>query len=149
MATKSYYTGLDYMYFTFLYQYSSICIKVIRRKNFTHTFILMYLFIILSTRSLDEIHQMRRSRSPTRHHDASRSPVDRRPRDRDNQYLSDQEGYVLYLYISIKVPVQLLKYFLSKIDEKSPHIYNSSNQVPIHILRQSFYPPLCGAFPSY
>ncbi|KAM3851803.1 regulating synaptic membrane exocytosis protein 1 isoform 26-T26 [Vipera latastei] len=43
-------------------------------------------------RSLDEIHQMRRSRSPTRHHDASRSPVDRRPRDRDNQYLSDQEG---------------------------------------------------------
>ncbi|KAM3851780.1 regulating synaptic membrane exocytosis protein 1 isoform 3-T3 [Vipera latastei] len=44
-------------------------------------------------RSLDEIHQMRRSRSPTRHHDASRSPVDRRPRDRDNQYLSDQEGH--------------------------------------------------------
>ncbi|XP_060545187.1 regulating synaptic membrane exocytosis protein 1 isoform X45 [Pantherophis guttatus] len=43
-------------------------------------------------RSLDEIHQMRRSRSPTRHHDASRSPVDRRPRDMDNQYLSDQEG---------------------------------------------------------
>ncbi|XP_060545173.1 regulating synaptic membrane exocytosis protein 1 isoform X30 [Pantherophis guttatus] len=44
-------------------------------------------------RSLDEIHQMRRSRSPTRHHDASRSPVDRRPRDMDNQYLSDQEGH--------------------------------------------------------
>ncbi|KAM6459997.1 regulating synaptic membrane exocytosis protein 1 isoform 30-T31 [Liasis olivaceus] len=43
-------------------------------------------------RSLDEIHQMRRSRSPTRHHDASRSPIDRRPRDMDNQYLSDQEG---------------------------------------------------------
>ncbi|XP_030054892.1 regulating synaptic membrane exocytosis protein 1 isoform X14 [Microcaecilia unicolor] len=42
-------------------------------------------------RSLDEIHQMRRSRSPTRHHDASRSPVDRRSRDMDNQYLSDQE----------------------------------------------------------
>lgn len=92
---------------------------------------------------------MRRSRSPTRHHDASRSPVDRRPRDRDNQYLSDQEGYVFYLYISIKVPVQLWKYFLSKINEKSPHIYNSSNQVPIQILRQSFYPPLCGAFPPY
>ncbi|XP_029139915.1 regulating synaptic membrane exocytosis protein 1 isoform X2 [Protobothrops mucrosquamatus] len=48
-------------------------------------------------RSLDEIHQMRRSRSPTRHHDASRSPVDRRPRDRDNQYLSDQEGELLML----------------------------------------------------
>ncbi|KAM6460009.1 regulating synaptic membrane exocytosis protein 1 isoform 42-T43 [Liasis olivaceus] len=44
-------------------------------------------------RSLDEIHQMRRSRSPTRHHDASRSPIDRRPRDMDNQYLSDQEGH--------------------------------------------------------
>uniref|UniRef100_A0A8D2LZ96 Regulating synaptic membrane exocytosis 1 n=1 Tax=Varanus komodoensis TaxID=61221 RepID=A0A8D2LZ96_VARKO len=42
-------------------------------------------------RSLDEIHQMRRSRSPTRHHDASRSPIDRRSRDMDNQYLSDQE----------------------------------------------------------
>uniref|UniRef100_A0A452HFG3 Regulating synaptic membrane exocytosis 1 n=1 Tax=Gopherus agassizii TaxID=38772 RepID=A0A452HFG3_9SAUR len=46
-------------------------------------------------RSLDEIHQMRRSRSPTRHHDASRSPVDRRSRDMDSQYLSDHErkGY--------------------------------------------------------
>ncbi|XP_064364735.1 regulating synaptic membrane exocytosis protein 1 isoform X11 [Dromaius novaehollandiae] len=42
-------------------------------------------------RSLDEIHQMRRSRSPTRHHDASRSPVDYRSRDMDSQYLSDQE----------------------------------------------------------
>ncbi|XP_030411599.1 regulating synaptic membrane exocytosis protein 1 isoform X36 [Gopherus evgoodei] len=42
-------------------------------------------------RSLDEIHQMRRSRSPTRHHDASRSPVDRRSRDMDSQYLSDHE----------------------------------------------------------
>ncbi|KAM6460000.1 regulating synaptic membrane exocytosis protein 1 isoform 33-T34 [Liasis olivaceus] len=48
-------------------------------------------------RSLDEIHQMRRSRSPTRHHDASRSPIDRRPRDMDNQYLSDQEGELLML----------------------------------------------------
>uniref|UniRef100_A0A8C0GPF0 Regulating synaptic membrane exocytosis 1 n=1 Tax=Chelonoidis abingdonii TaxID=106734 RepID=A0A8C0GPF0_CHEAB len=44
-------------------------------------------------RSLDEIHQMRRSRSPTRHHDASRSPVDRRSRDMDSQYLSDHERY--------------------------------------------------------
>ncbi|KAM9018458.1 regulating synaptic membrane exocytosis protein 1 isoform 8-T8 [Ara ararauna] len=42
-------------------------------------------------RSLDEIHQMRRSRSPTRHHDASRTPADYRSRDRDSQYLSDQE----------------------------------------------------------
>ncbi|XP_030054887.1 regulating synaptic membrane exocytosis protein 1 isoform X9 [Microcaecilia unicolor] len=48
-------------------------------------------------RSLDEIHQMRRSRSPTRHHDASRSPVDRRSRDMDNQYLSDQESEFLML----------------------------------------------------
>ncbi|XP_007429413.1 regulating synaptic membrane exocytosis protein 1 isoform X2 [Python bivittatus] len=48
-------------------------------------------------RSLDEIHQMRKSRSPTRHHDASRSPIDRRPRDMDNQYLSDQEGELLML----------------------------------------------------
>ncbi|XP_051853192.1 regulating synaptic membrane exocytosis protein 1 isoform X7 [Antechinus flavipes] len=42
-------------------------------------------------RSLDEIHQVRRSRSPTRHHDASRSPVDLRSRDVDSQYLSEQE----------------------------------------------------------
>ncbi|KAM6406289.1 regulating synaptic membrane exocytosis protein 1 isoform 29-T29 [Pluvialis apricaria] len=42
-------------------------------------------------RSLDEIHQMRRSRSPTRHHDASRTPADYRSRDMDSQYLSDQE----------------------------------------------------------
>uniref|UniRef100_A0A8D2LZY7 Regulating synaptic membrane exocytosis 1 n=1 Tax=Varanus komodoensis TaxID=61221 RepID=A0A8D2LZY7_VARKO len=48
-------------------------------------------------RSLDEIHQMRRSRSPTRHHDASRSPIDRRSRDMDNQYLSDQESELLML----------------------------------------------------
>uniref|UniRef100_A0A8C5R3S9 Regulating synaptic membrane exocytosis 1 n=1 Tax=Leptobrachium leishanense TaxID=445787 RepID=A0A8C5R3S9_9ANUR len=48
-------------------------------------------------RSLDEIHQMRRSRSPTRHHDASRSPVDRRSRDSDSQYLSEQEGELLML----------------------------------------------------
>ncbi|XP_041266516.1 regulating synaptic membrane exocytosis protein 1 isoform X3 [Onychostruthus taczanowskii] len=42
-------------------------------------------------RSLDEIHQMRRSRSPTRHHDASRTAVDYRSREMDSQYLSDQE----------------------------------------------------------
>uniref|UniRef100_A0A8C3RHH3 Regulating synaptic membrane exocytosis 1 n=1 Tax=Cyanoderma ruficeps TaxID=181631 RepID=A0A8C3RHH3_9PASS len=42
-------------------------------------------------RSLDEIHQMRRSRSPTRHHDASRTPVAYRSREMDSQYLSDQE----------------------------------------------------------
>ncbi|XP_068039904.1 regulating synaptic membrane exocytosis protein 1 isoform X27 [Anomalospiza imberbis] len=42
-------------------------------------------------RSLDEIHQMRRSRSPTRHHDASRTPADYRSREMDSQYLSDQE----------------------------------------------------------
>ncbi|XP_021565631.1 regulating synaptic membrane exocytosis protein 1 isoform X14 [Carlito syrichta] len=43
-------------------------------------------------RSLDEIHPMRRSRSPTRHHDASRSPADRRARDADSQYLSEQDS---------------------------------------------------------
>uniref|UniRef100_A0A8C8VJ06 Regulating synaptic membrane exocytosis 1 n=1 Tax=Pelusios castaneus TaxID=367368 RepID=A0A8C8VJ06_9SAUR len=48
-------------------------------------------------RSLDEIHQMRRSRSPTRHHDASRSPVDRRSRDMDSQFLSDHESELLML----------------------------------------------------
>ncbi|XP_050806554.1 regulating synaptic membrane exocytosis protein 1 isoform X50 [Gopherus flavomarginatus] len=48
-------------------------------------------------RSLDEIHQMRRSRSPTRRHDASRSPVDRRSRDMDSQYLSDHESELLML----------------------------------------------------
>ncbi|KAM8777816.1 regulating synaptic membrane exocytosis protein 1 isoform 26-T26 [Rhynchonycteris naso] len=42
-------------------------------------------------RSLDEIHPTRRSRSPTRHHDASRSPVDHRSRDMDSQYLSEQD----------------------------------------------------------
>ncbi|XP_040499575.1 regulating synaptic membrane exocytosis protein 1 isoform X25 [Ursus maritimus] len=44
-------------------------------------------------RSLDEIHPTRRSRSPTRHHDASRSPVDHRPRDVDSQYLSEQDRH--------------------------------------------------------
>uniref|UniRef100_A0A8C3BVV0 Regulating synaptic membrane exocytosis 1 n=1 Tax=Cairina moschata TaxID=8855 RepID=A0A8C3BVV0_CAIMO len=48
-------------------------------------------------RSLDEIHQMRRSRSPTRHHDASRSSADYRSRDMDSQYLSDQESELLML----------------------------------------------------
>ncbi|XP_049632749.1 regulating synaptic membrane exocytosis protein 1 isoform X22 [Suncus etruscus] len=42
-------------------------------------------------RSLDEIHPTRRSRSPTRHHDASRSSVDHRSRDVDSQYLSEQD----------------------------------------------------------
>ncbi|KAL2792089.1 regulating synaptic membrane exocytosis protein 1 isoform 40 [Daubentonia madagascariensis] len=42
-------------------------------------------------RSLDEIHPTRRSRSPTRHHDASRSPVDHRSRDVDSHYLSEQD----------------------------------------------------------
>ncbi|XP_072186838.1 regulating synaptic membrane exocytosis protein 1 isoform X16 [Excalfactoria chinensis] len=50
-----------------------------------------------SQRSLDEIHQMRRSRSPTRHHEASRSPADYRSRDMDSQYLSDQESELLML----------------------------------------------------
>ncbi|XP_024647887.1 regulating synaptic membrane exocytosis protein 1 isoform X14 [Macaca nemestrina] len=44
-------------------------------------------------RSLDEIHPTRRSRSPTRHHDASRSPVDHRARDVDSQYLSEQDRH--------------------------------------------------------
>ncbi|XP_045699927.1 regulating synaptic membrane exocytosis protein 1 isoform X32 [Phyllostomus hastatus] len=43
-------------------------------------------------RSLDEIHPTRRSRSPTRHHDASRSPVDHRSREVDSQYLSEQDS---------------------------------------------------------
>ncbi|XP_064412587.1 regulating synaptic membrane exocytosis protein 1 isoform X3 [Latimeria chalumnae] len=48
-------------------------------------------------RSLDEIHQSRRSRSPTRHHDASRSPVDYRSRDMESQYLSEHESDLLML----------------------------------------------------
>ncbi|XP_035309051.1 regulating synaptic membrane exocytosis protein 1 isoform X21 [Cricetulus griseus] len=43
-------------------------------------------------RSLDEIHPTRRSRSPTRHHDASRSPVDHRSRHMESQYSSEQES---------------------------------------------------------
>ncbi|XP_059746033.1 regulating synaptic membrane exocytosis protein 1 isoform X34 [Bos taurus] len=42
-------------------------------------------------RSLDEIHPTRRSRSPTRHRDASRSPIDQRIRDVDSQCLSEQD----------------------------------------------------------
>ncbi|XP_074189295.1 regulating synaptic membrane exocytosis protein 1 isoform X42 [Rhinolophus sinicus] len=48
-------------------------------------------------RSLDEIHPTRRSRSPTRHHDASRIPVDHRSRDVDSQYLSEQDSELLML----------------------------------------------------
>ncbi|XP_055112752.1 regulating synaptic membrane exocytosis protein 1 isoform X44 [Symphalangus syndactylus] len=48
-------------------------------------------------RSLDEIHPTRRSRSPTRHHDASRSPVEHRARDVDSQYLSEQDSELLML----------------------------------------------------
>ncbi|XP_045399804.1 regulating synaptic membrane exocytosis protein 1 isoform X22 [Lemur catta] len=48
-------------------------------------------------RSLDEIHPTRRSRSPTRHHDASRSPVDHRSRDVDSHYLSEQDSELLML----------------------------------------------------
>ncbi|XP_039709294.1 regulating synaptic membrane exocytosis protein 1 isoform X16 [Pteropus medius] len=48
-------------------------------------------------RSLDEIHPTRRSRSPTRHHDASRSPVDHRSREVDSQYLSEQDSELLML----------------------------------------------------
>ncbi|KAK7825716.1 hypothetical protein U0070_012961, partial [Myodes glareolus] len=44
-------------------------------------------------RSLDEIHPTRRSRSPTRHHDASRSPVDHRSRHMESQYSSEQDRY--------------------------------------------------------
>ncbi|XP_057650796.1 regulating synaptic membrane exocytosis protein 1 isoform X28 [Chionomys nivalis] len=42
-------------------------------------------------RSLDEIHPTRRSRSPTRHHDASRSPVDHKSRHLESQYSSEQD----------------------------------------------------------
>ncbi|XP_059970435.1 regulating synaptic membrane exocytosis protein 1 isoform X30 [Mesoplodon densirostris] len=42
-------------------------------------------------RSLDEIHPTRRSRSPTRHHDVSCSPVGHRPGDIDSQCLSEQD----------------------------------------------------------
>ncbi|XP_036023335.1 regulating synaptic membrane exocytosis protein 1 isoform X15 [Onychomys torridus] len=48
-------------------------------------------------RSLDEIHPTRRSRSPTRHHDASRSPVDHRSRHMESQYSSEQDSELLML----------------------------------------------------
>ncbi|XP_027828590.1 regulating synaptic membrane exocytosis protein 1 isoform X36 [Ovis aries] len=48
-------------------------------------------------RSLDEIHPTRRSRSPTRHRDASRSPIDQRIREVDSQCLSEQDSELLML----------------------------------------------------
>ncbi|XP_029330628.1 regulating synaptic membrane exocytosis protein 1 isoform X20 [Mus caroli] len=42
-------------------------------------------------RSLDEIHPTRRSRSPTRHHDASRSLADHRSRHVESQYSSEPD----------------------------------------------------------
>ncbi|XP_059970442.1 regulating synaptic membrane exocytosis protein 1 isoform X37 [Mesoplodon densirostris] len=48
-------------------------------------------------RSLDEIHPTRRSRSPTRHHDVSCSPVGHRPGDIDSQCLSEQDSELLML----------------------------------------------------
>ncbi|XP_051775556.1 regulating synaptic membrane exocytosis protein 1 isoform X34 [Erpetoichthys calabaricus] len=46
-------------------------------------------------RSLDEIHQSRRSRSPTRNHDASRSPKDRRSKDMDSQYYAEESEFLM------------------------------------------------------
>ncbi|XP_036010304.1 regulating synaptic membrane exocytosis protein 1 isoform X36 [Mus musculus] len=43
-------------------------------------------------RSLDEIHPTRRSRSPTRHHDASRSLADHRSRHAESQYSSEPDS---------------------------------------------------------
>ncbi|XP_060707831.1 regulating synaptic membrane exocytosis protein 1-like isoform X3 [Hemiscyllium ocellatum] len=48
-------------------------------------------------RSLDEIHQSRRSRSPTRYQDASRSPVECRPRDMDSYYTYERDSEFLML----------------------------------------------------
>ncbi|XP_051881356.1 regulating synaptic membrane exocytosis protein 1-like isoform X14 [Pristis pectinata] len=42
-------------------------------------------------RSLDEIHQNRRSRSPTRYQAVSRSPIERRPRDIDTHYAYERD----------------------------------------------------------
>lgn len=64
-------------------------------------------YVFLPFRSLDEIHQMRRSRSPTRHHDASRTPVDYRSRDMDSQYLSDQERYIVSLNLEKSLEMSL------------------------------------------
>ncbi|XP_069035877.1 regulating synaptic membrane exocytosis protein 1 isoform X40 [Lepisosteus oculatus] len=46
-------------------------------------------------RSLDEIHQSRQSRSPTRYHDASRSKDDRRSRDGDSQYFPEESEFLM------------------------------------------------------
>ncbi|XP_041107997.1 regulating synaptic membrane exocytosis protein 1-like isoform X10 [Polyodon spathula] len=46
-------------------------------------------------RSLDEIHQSRRSRSPTRYQAASRSPIERRSRDMDSQYFSEESEFLM------------------------------------------------------
>ncbi|MBN3320279.1 RIMS1 protein, partial [Atractosteus spatula] len=46
-------------------------------------------------RSLDEIHQTRQSRSPTRYHDASRSKDDRRSRDGDSQYFPEESEFLM------------------------------------------------------
>ncbi|XP_078069718.1 regulating synaptic membrane exocytosis protein 1-like, partial [Mustelus asterias] len=48
-------------------------------------------------RSLDEIHQSRRSRSPTRYQDVSRSPVERRPRHIDSYYTYERDSEFLML----------------------------------------------------
>ncbi|GAB1284840.1 Regulating synaptic membrane exocytosis protein 1 [Apodemus speciosus] len=48
-------------------------------------------------KSLDEIHPTRRSRSPTRHHDASRTPGDHRSRHVESQYSSEQDSELLML----------------------------------------------------
>ncbi|XP_078255106.1 regulating synaptic membrane exocytosis protein 1-like isoform X2 [Rhinoraja longicauda] len=45
-------------------------------------------------RSLDEIHQSRRSRSPTRYQAVSRSPVEHRPRDIDNHYPYERDSEI-------------------------------------------------------
>ncbi|XP_067876191.1 regulating synaptic membrane exocytosis protein 1-like isoform X4 [Heterodontus francisci] len=48
-------------------------------------------------RSLDEIHPSRRSRSPTRYQDASRSPFERRTRDIDSHYIYERDSEFLML----------------------------------------------------
>ncbi|XP_051881346.1 regulating synaptic membrane exocytosis protein 1-like isoform X4 [Pristis pectinata] len=48
-------------------------------------------------RSLDEIHQNRRSRSPTRYQAVSRSPIERRPRDIDTHYAYERDSEFLML----------------------------------------------------
>ncbi|XP_051881360.1 regulating synaptic membrane exocytosis protein 1-like isoform X17 [Pristis pectinata] len=45
-------------------------------------------------RSLDEIHQNRRSRSPTRYQAVSRSPIERRPRDIDTHYAYERDSEI-------------------------------------------------------